>query len=154
MAKFDFDVSQADENIYARLSAAHDVANNPEFDAVLERAAGRLAGLLREKLERLGLRKSGQLIDSVRPTKVKVAKGQKHIDVYPQGYRDKEGGRRNAHRNAMVGYAHEYGVMRGPPLKPTAARHWMGGTVDEAYDEVSKIMRDGLDEILKNNLGG
>jgi len=155
MARFEVGVSQIDDKVIARIKAAHDVGGNAKFDAVLESAGERLAEYFRGALSQMGIRKTGQLIESVKPTKAKAGKnGAKYVDVYPQGIRAKESGRKKPVSNAMVGYAHEYGVMRVPPKKSTPARHWMSNTVDDVGEEIQDAVTQGLNEIFNNELGG
>jgi len=154
MARFEYDASQLDGDIVTRLKVAHDVTTNQAFEQILAQASERLAEYFRGELQVLGLNDTGQLIDSVKPTDTKTSKdGAKYRDVYPQGNREKDG-RSKVVKNATVGFAHEYGVHRAPPNESTPAQHWMSNTVDNVAEEILNIIQQGVEEILKKEIGG
>jgi len=144
MARFEYDVSQLDDNIVTRIGKIYDVSGNSAFDEILKKAGERLAEYFRGALFGLGLKDSGQLIDSIKPTEISISgNNEKSIDVSPQGARKERGV-----RNAMVGFVHEYGTSK------LTATHWMSNTVDDVGDEIAGMIADEVSKIIDNELGG
>jgi len=148
MAKFEFDIKQLENNIVGRIGKIQNVSGNPAYGSILQRAGARLAEYFKGTLISLGKDDTGQLIDSIKPTDVKITgNNEKSIDVYPHGMR-KPTARQRGVRNAMVGFVHEYGSSK------VKASHWMSNTVDDVGDEIAQMVADGVSQIIENQLKG
>ena len=149
MARFEFDVSQLDDNIVARLGKIQHVSGNPAFDDVLQQAGTKMSEYFKGALAGLGKDDTGQLIDSIKPTAVRITgNNEKSVDVYPHGTRKSTDRQKSGVRNAMVGFVHEYGSSK------VNASHWMSNTVDDVGDEIAGLIADGVSQIIDNELGG
>lgn len=110
--------------------------------AMLKAGSEVVAKRQREEAENFGLRDTGMMIESIKPSKIKKEGSATVIDVYPQGKakhgNERKGNKSNV-RNATIGFIAERGTSTTQP-KPwlTIATKRAEGRVEEVQLEVWK----------------
>ena len=137
------------EGVRGKMPGSVEAIVGEAADGALLEAGERLSEYYRGAISEHGLIDTGELMESIGPTTVRVsAKEGRHLDVYPQGTR------KNGTRNAAVGFYHEYGVKRSSPRKSVNATHWMSNALDDVEEEINEILKRGVAEAMENALLG
>lgn len=104
--------------------------------AMLKAGAAVLTKRQKEEAENYGLRDTGMMISSIKPTKIKKEAGATVIDVYPQG-RAKHGNERKGDksnvRNATIGFIAERGTSKIP------AKPWLTVATKRAEKRIREV---------------
>ena len=103
---------------------------------MLKRGAEVLAEAQRREIDQMDIVDKGELMRSVKPTKVKQKEESSYIDVYPQGTDSK------GVRNAEKGFIAQYGKSNEP------ARPWMTAKSADAvhnamWEEWERVNNEG-----------
>lgn len=106
---------------------------------MLKRGAEVLAEAQRREIDQMDIVDKGELMRSVKPTKVKQKEESSYIDVYPQGTDSK------GVRNAEKGFIAQYGKSNEP------ARPWMTAANAKSADAVHNAMWEEWERV--NNEG-
>lgn len=106
---------------------------------MLQKGAQVLAEAQRREIEQMDIVDKGELMRSVKPTKVKQKDECSYIDVYPQGTDSK------GVRNAEKGFIAQYGKSNEP------ARPWMTAANAKSADAVHDAMWQEWEQV--NNEG-
>lgn len=115
-------------------------------ESALKKAGERLSAELKSSIGRKGLVDTGQLKDSIKPSKVKAEGSARYVEVYPHGTRKKTGKQKKGVRNAEVGFVLEYGTSSTP------AAHWMSDAFDDVEEEINGILEQGIGDALEDSL--
>lgn len=104
--------------------------------AMLKAGANVVVKRQKEEAANFGLQDTGDLIASIKPTKIKQVEGATVIDVYPQG-RAKHGNERKGDKSnvryATIGFIAESGTSRTP------AKPWLTIATKKAEERVREV---------------
>lgn len=96
----------------------------------------------KKEIDILGLKKTGQLKESITKTAKTKTDGLNHyVDVYPQGIR------KNGMRNEEVGFILEFGA----PSRNIKASKWMESANEKSADATAQAAENIYDNFLKEN---
>lgn len=107
---------------------------------ILNAGASVMADELKQSCTRHKLVKTGSMLKSIRPTKIKKTNGNTYIEVYPQG-KDKKG-----IRNVEKAFVLNYGRRRRKPFPPI---RWIDEAKILCGDKIRKAYTEVLEEHLK-----
>lgn len=99
-------------------------------DEILSAGAKVVADCWKSAAEKSGLRDTGDMIESIKPSKITESSGVKSIDVLPQG-KDRKGV-----RNVEKAYINHYGA------KKIKATHFVTDAIDQAEVAAVDAMAD------------
>lgn len=104
--------------------------------AMLKAGAAVLAKRQKEEAENYGLRDTGMMISSIKPTRIKKKGGATVVDVYPQGKakhgNERKGDKSNV-RNATIGFIAERGTSK------TAPKPWLTVATNRAEKRIREV---------------
>lgn len=107
------------------------------IEKMLDKGAETITEATRAKAEAHGLRKTGQLIRSIKPGPVQIYSDSASVDIWPQGTRKNGKGRE---RNAVVGFVQHYGRHYKKKYRP--GTRFFDEAREEAADAVTKSMAE------------
>lgn len=104
---------------------------------MMEFGAGKATEAIKTEAENIGLRKTGKMINSIKPGEIQVYTDSVAVDVWPQGKR-KNGRKRE--RNATVGFVQHYGRKYGKKMREGTLFFDHGA--EKASEEITKGMAE------------
>lgn len=109
---------------------------------MLEEGAEKLAEGIKSAASNEGLRKTGKMIDSIKPGNLQLYSDSAQVEIWPQGTR-KNGRKRE--RNAVVGFVQHYGRSYRHKKRPGTLFFEKGEALgaDAAVELMAKIFGDG-----------
>lgn len=125
------------DGIIDELSRLGDIGQRVTDD-MLRAGAEEVKKAWKDSADKHELRDTGDMINSIGPTKTKTTDGARSVDIYPQGI-DRKGV-----RNAEKAFVHHYGTSSIP------AKHW----VDEAEEAAGPKSQAAMEKIYDDFLNG
>lgn len=109
---------------------------------MLQEGAEKIAEGIKSAADSKGLRKTGRMINSIKPGNLQLYSDSAQVEIWPQGTRPNG---RKRERNAVVGFVQHYGRSYKRKKRPGTLFFDEGETksIDAAVEQMASIFRDG-----------